>query len=133
MYIYTLLDVHSRWAYAKAFEKLSNLNSLKFMKEALGSAPFRFSCLQSDRGPEFSKLFTKKVKLLHRHTRIRKPNDNGHLERFNRTIQNELISTLALNVRTVNRQLPEYLNYYNTKRLHLGLKLKTPAEVLQSY
>jgi transposase InsO family protein len=133
MYIYTLLDVHSRWAYAKAFEKLSNLNTLKFMKEALGLAPLKFSCLQSDRGPEFSKLFTKKIKIIHRHTRIRKPNDNGHLERFNRTLQDELVSSLPINVRAINKQLPEYLNYYNTRRLHMGLNFKTPAEVLQSY
>ena len=133
MYIYTLLDVHSRWAYAKAFDKLSNPNSIKFVREARGLAPFKFLCIQSDHGSEFSKRFSKLIKLTHRHARIRKPNDNGHLERFNRTIQDELVSHLTTNVRIINKQLPEYLNYYNTRRLHLGLNLKTPAEVLQRY
>ena len=133
MYIYTLLDVHSRWAYARAFEKLSNPNSIRFVREATGLAPFKFLCIQSDHGSEFSKRFSKLVKLTHRHTRIRTPNDNGHLERFNRTIQDELISRLQNNVKIINKQLPEYLNYYNTKRLHLGLNFKTPAEMLQSY
>jgi transposase InsO family protein len=133
IYIYTLLDVCSRWAYALAFEKLSNLNTVKFVRLAEQKAPFNFNCLQSDHGPEFSKLFTKKIKILHRHSRIRKPNDNAHLERFNRTLQDEYVHGVTLNTRSINKGLPDYLKYYNHQRLHLGLNLKTPSEVLQSY
>lgn len=133
MYIYTLLDVYSRWAYAMAFERLSNSNALKFVRLAKEKAPFNFNCLQSDNGPEFSKQFSRRVKILHRHSRIRTPNDNAHLERFNRTLQDECVSKLVLNTKAVNKELSDYLNYYNTQRLHLGLNLKTPSEVLQSY
>lgn len=133
LYVYTLLDVFSRWAHAQAVERIGTHASLSFVKEACICAPFDFHCLQSDHGPEFSKKFTQWVSIQHRHSRVRRPNDNAHLERFNRTIQTEFLNKLPLDVRTINKNLPEYLSFYNTKRLHLGLDLKTPSQVLRSY
>jgi len=130
IYIYTLLDVYSRWAYAWASNKISSGNTLKFVQRAESKTNFDFSCLQSDHGPEFSFYFTKMVKTKHRHSRVRKPNDNAHLERFNRTIQNEFLKYLPADVKKINQQLPKYLKYYNEQRLHLGLGLKTPAQML---
>jgi transposase InsO family protein len=131
MYIYTLLDVRSRWAYAWASERANNIQSLKFLKQAKLKAPFSFRCLQSDNGSEFSQCFSEKAKVSHRHSRVRRPNDNGHLERFNRTIQDECLKTLPVDTKTINKHLPGYLEYYNKQRLHLGLELKTPLEIIQ--
>lgn len=133
IYVYTLLDVHSRWAFAYASGKMSCGKSLKFIKNAQREFPFRFNCLQSDHGSEFSQNFSERIKINHRHSRVRQPNDNGHLERFNRTIQEEFLKKLPTDVGTINKQLPEYLNYYNNERLHLGINLKTPNQVLRSY
>lgn len=130
IYIYTMLDVYSRWAYAWASRKISSGNTVKFVKHAEEKTRFDFTCLQSDHGPEFSKYFTSRIKTRHRHSRVRKPNDNAHLERFNRTIQNEFLKYLPKDVKVINRQMPKYLNYYNNQRLHLGLGLKTPAQIL---
>jgi transposase InsO family protein len=131
MYIYTLLDVHSRWAYAWATDRANNIQSLKFLKQAKIKAPFSFKCLQSDNGSEFSQCFSEKAKISHRHSRVRRPNDNGHLERFNRTIQDECLKALPTDTKAINKHLPEYLKYYNEQRLHLGLELKTPLEIIQ--
>lgn len=131
MYVYTLLDVASRWAYARAYARANNRSSLDFLKRAQGVATFPFTCLQSDHGSEFSQNFTERVKLTHRHSRVRRPNDNAHLERFNRTIQTELLDRLPRNPWIINRQLPAYLRYYNQERLHLGINLKTPSQILQ--
>lgn len=57
-YIYTLIDVHSRWAYAMASDKLSASKSLEFVRSAREVAPFRFNCIQSDNGAEYSNFFT---------------------------------------------------------------------------
>lgn len=133
IYVYTLLDVFSRWAYAHAVARISTKASLKFIEQACNSSPFDFHCLQTDHGPEFSKIFTQRVTIQHRHSRVRRPNDNAHLERFNRTIQEEFLNKLPINVKVINKHLPDYLHYYNTKRLHLGLHLKTPSQVLPSY
>jgi len=131
IYVYTLLDVHSRWAYARAEGKMSAGTTVNFVRSAAKRSPFKFNCLQSDHGPEFSNHFTERVRIKHRHSRIRKPNDNGHLERFNRTIQHELLRNITTDVKVINRKLPKYLKYYINERLRLGLNLKTPAEILE--
>jgi len=128
IYIYTLLDVHSRWAYAEASEKISAVRSVQFVKNAQHRAPFIFRHLQSDHGSEFSRKFTERVRINHRHSRVRQPNDNAHLERFNRTIQTELIRKLPTACGHIRKKLPGYLKYYNEERLHLGLDLITPLE-----
>lgn len=133
LYVYTLLDVYSRWAFAFASDKINAVRSVRFVKKALKEFPFEFNCLQSDHGSEFSSHFTERIKITHRHSRVRKPNDNAHLERFNRTIQQELLCRLPKDVNYINRALPDYLNYYNTERLHLGIGLKTPLQVMRSY
>lgn len=133
IYVYTLLDVFSRWAFAWASEKLSTHKSLYFVRHAIQTSPFDFICLQSDNGPEFSQNFTERIKIIHRHSRVRRPNDNAHLERFNRTIQHEFLNKFPVDVKIINKHLPEYLKYYNEERLHLGINLKTPVQVLRSY
>lgn len=132
IYVYTLIDVYSRWTYAWAVDRISARRSVEFVQRAQALAPFEFHCLQSDHGSEFSQHFTKRVKVLHRHSRVRRPNDNAHLERFNRTLQDELLRELPVKVRLYNRKLPGYLSYYNTERLHLGIQLKTPLHMIQN-
>jgi transposase InsO family protein len=133
VYIYTLLDVHSRWAYAEASERINTHRTLDFVRRARRKAPFSVQCFQTDHGSEFSQNFTERVRVVHRHTRVRKPNDNAHVERFNRTIQEECLSKLPFSVEIINKNLPSYLKYYNEKRLHLGLNLKTPLQSLKCF
>ena len=134
LYVYTMLDVCSRYAHAVATERINTHKSLRFVRTA--SLPFSISTLQSDHGPEFSKWFTTMVAvdgMAHRHSRVRRPNDNAHLERFNRTIQEECLSRVPRNLKSWKKEIPEYLRYYNGERPHMGLQFKTPLEVMQSY
>lgn len=134
LYVYTMLDVCSRFAYAEPALKINTHRSLKFVRSA--PMPFSVQTLQSDHGPEFSKWFTKMVAvdgIAHRHSRVRRPNDNAHLERFNRTLQEECLSRIPRSLSSYRKEIPEYLHYYNTERPHMGLHFKTPAEVMQSY
>lgn len=131
IYLYTLIDVYSRWAYVWSSARITSWMSVRFLQMAQQAAPFTFQCVQSDNGSEFSRHFTERIHIRHRHSRVRKPNDNAHLERFNRTIQQELLPQVAvLEVRKINRCLPRYLRYYNEERLHLGIHLKTPSQML---
>ena len=134
LYVYTLLDVCSRFAHALPVERISTHRSLTFVRTA--ALPFDVRTLQSDHGPEFSKWFTTMLGvdgIAHRHSRVRKPNDNAHLERFNRTIQDECLNRVPRSLRSWRREIPEYLRYYNEQRPHMGLSMKTPAEVMRSY
>ena len=133
LYVFTLLDVHSRWAYARGYARANTRTAVEFLRRAQRIAPFAFTHLQSDHGPEFSMSFTERSGLPHRHSRVRRPNDNAHLERFNRTIQEECLNKLPRDIVAINRSLPEYLKYYNTKRYHFGINLKTPSQMIPSY
>ena len=130
IYIYVLIDVYSRWVYCKAYEKINGANSLRFVREAQRHASFKFKMLQSDHGPEFGDWFVEQVKKDHRYTRIGKPNDNAHIEKFNRTLQEECVDRISKNVFALNKALKIYLQHYNYTRLHLGIKLKTPMQLL---
>lgn len=132
IYVYTLLDVYSRWAYARAYDKANTAMTLRFIQKAQKVASFQFCMLQSDHGSEFSGWFTDRVKAIHRHSRVRRPNDNAHLERFNRTIQEECLDRVPKKVKNLNKALEKYIPYYNEKRLHFGLKLQTPLQALTS-
>lgn len=134
--IYSLIDVCSRWAHALPIKKISSRTSIKFVSSAQDMAPFKFQTIQSDHGGEFSKWFTKIVNhqgILHRHSRVRRPTDNGHIERFNRTIQEECLARLNRNLKSWQKGIPEYLYYYNSERPHMGLNFKTPIQVVRSY
>jgi transposase InsO family protein len=93
--------------------------------------------IQADNGPEFSRYFEQVLRSHHmplRHTRLGRPNDNAHIERFNRTIQEECLgSRLTYKVTTthIRKKLHNYLEFYNFQRVHLGIQMQTPASMLQ--
>jgi transposase InsO family protein len=130
LYVFVLIDVFSRWVYAKAYLKMNGRQTIKFVNEAQKKAVFHFEMLQSDHGPEFSQWFTSRIQKHHRYTRIGKPNDNAHIERVNRTIQEECLDHLPNDVEKINCELKKYLQYYNHERLHLSLNLKTPSQFI---
>jgi len=133
IYVYTLIDVYSRWCFAWATDRIGTMQSAKFLKMAQGVAEFKFNCIQSDNGPEFSQHFSERIKTLHRHSRVRQPNDNSYLERFNRTLQEECLDNFKTNVKIFNQEIPVYLNYYNGERLHMGINFQTPNQLLKRF
>lgn len=136
LYVYTMLDVFSRWSFAMPIERISTRHSWNFIQSALYNMPFKVRLIQSDHGAEFSKWFTKTLKanaISHRHSRVRKPTDNAHVERFNRTIQEECLNRIPKTLKSYRKAIPEYLHYYNYERPHMGLEMKTPNQVMQSY
>ena len=130
IYVFVLIDVYSRWVYAKCYPKMNSKICLNFVREAQKLASFKFEMLQSDHGPEFGRWFVTMIKKSHRYTRIGKPNDNAHIERLNRTLQEECIDKVNTDVRSINCALKKYLRYYNYERLHMGIFLKTPSQLL---
>ena len=78
-----------------------------------------------------------KTTITHWHTYPRTPKMNAHAERFNRTIQEEFVQfhqeLLFSNLPLFNKKLNDYISWYNTKRPHFALGLKTPKQVLAEY
>lgn len=128
-YVYTALDVYSRYGFAMVSEKATTRMSIRFFRKVQKNFPIR--TVQTDNGPEFGLFFSDAVRRFgaaHRHIHPRSPNENGHLERFNRTLQEE---TLALGLGLSSSGISEFTEYYNKKRLHMGIKFKTPREMLK--
>ena len=130
MYTFVLIDVYSRWVYAKSYQRMNAATTLRFVREAERHAAFRFRMLQSDHGPEFGKWFVSQIQKGHRYTRIGKPNDNAHIERVNRTLQEECLDGELRTPRAYNRALKKYLVHYNERRLHLGIGLRAPIQLI---
>lgn len=130
-YIYAVIDIFSRLGYAMYTKHVSQTQSTTVIHQASHYFGFPFSVVQSDNGPEFKEGFQfllKREAIALRHSRIRRPNDNAHIERFIRTIQDECFRGKYPNEHTAQKQLLEYLDYYNEKRLHLSLGLQTPRQ-----
>lgn len=121
------------FATMRCFQALSSQHDIKFI-EAL-----------TDNGPEFGrKESTKKVdhpfeRLLmemdikHRYIRPYRPQTNGKIERFWRTIETDLLEgTYFESLDNLKDELLQYLYYYNHERPHQGLNGKTPNLVNQN-
>jgi transposase InsO family protein len=130
-YIYAVIDLYSRYAGAWYSPKIGQKISLKVVREAQKRFGFKFKTVQTDNGPEFKdgfaiELARRYIKV--RHSRVRRPNDNAHVERFVRTLQEEALDGRIPSERGLQRRLDTYLDYYNNLRLHFGLQLQTPTE-----
>lgn len=136
LYVYTVIDLYSRWAYAEVTTKISGAHSAGFVLRAQKCAPFIMSMIQTDNGGEFQKMFRFRIYkhgLTHRYSRVRQSNDQAHIERFNRTIQEECLDRTSHTLQEFRKAIKVYLPYYNNERIHMGINYKTPQEVLRSY
>lgn len=136
IYVYTIIDLFSRWAYAEIVEKIGAEASARFVRRAQRAAPFRFEMVQTDHGSEFSTRFTHRLSaraIRHRHSRVRQKDDQAHIERFNRTVQEECLDRVVHSVASFKKALPEYLRWYNGERSHMGINYQTPLEMVPSY
>jgi putative transposase len=130
-YLFTAIDLRSRFAFAYAYSSNSSLSGSDFLEKLTTVAPFPVSRIQTDNGSEFQKHFAQachKKGLVHFFNYPKHPQSNGHLERFNRTIQEQFAywHTDELdNLPVFNRPLMEYLLWYNIEKPHRALG-KTP-------
>lgn len=135
-YIYTVIDLYTRMAYARVYKDLKPINSLNTILEAEQYFNFKFKVVQSDNGLEFSKYFSDRLKtrgIKIRHTRLGRPNDNAHIERFNRTMQEECTGNYYLEsepLKKLDDKILTYIDFYNYNRVHLGISYRTPNQML---
>ena len=132
---YALIDVCSRWGYAEPVLRVNSRATARFLRTVKTIAPFPFKTIQTDHGSEFSKWFTKIAVhdgMSHRQTRVRTPTDNGHVERFIRSLQDECLHKIPRNFRIWKKEIPEWIRYYNTERPHMGINFKTPIQIIKA-
>ncbi len=139
---YTAIDVVSKWRYLRAYNKQTQLNTLDFLRRLIDRAKTKginISMVQTDNGHEFQAevvSYLKSLGISHQYTWIHTPDQNGVVERSHRTDDDEfyqLTDTQDMTLEELNIALEEYLEYYNTKRLHFSLNFATPEEYLVSH
>ena len=132
VYATSVIDVYSRMAYVYLHDSMQQIESVKAVLKARAYMGFHYETIQSDNGPEFGKKFQDEIirrNMKYRHIRVRRPNDNAHIERFNRTLREECLGNYISDKETFTEtiaRLSSWLDYYNRDRLHLGLECATP-------
>jgi transposase InsO family protein len=137
MYYYTVIDLYTRMTHVTLLSRLGAGLAARAVLEAQATLGFRFSIVQSDNGPEYSRFYEDTLArsgIQVRHSRLHRPNDNAHIERFNRTLQTECIGYYWRASVPLTRQresLSRYIDFYNNERIHLGIQMRTPSQMLQ--
>jgi transposase InsO family protein len=139
-YIITVEDIYSRFSFAWATPSHASKAAEEFFLLWQQVFPFTTTFVLTDNGSEFKKHFTARLlelQITHYHTYPRTPKMNAHVERFNRTIQEEFVDyhrSLLLEPEHFNEKLMEWLIFYNTKRVHHAFKnTLTPVQYLLQY
>ena len=140
-YVITFEDIHTRFSFAWATTSHASLAAKEFFALCVKVFPFSLNFLYvlTDNGSEFKKHFSDQLKelhLVHYHTYPKTPKMNAHVERFNRTIQEEFVDYhdyLLKNPDEFNRKLVDYLIFYNTERVHHAFQNKlSPLQFMMS-
>jgi transposase InsO family protein len=135
-YIVTAVDIHSRYSFAYCYKKHDSASTKDFIKKLETVAPFKIKSIQTDNGSEFCLYFRdylKEQNIIHYWNYPGKPYRQGHIEKYNRTIQEEFVDqneVLLDDTNIFNQKLSDWLIWYNTKRFHWGLNLETPVDYL---
>jgi len=135
LFLISVIDGYSR--YIVHHELRMNMQEFDIeitIQRALEKYPLARPRLITDNGSQFiSKDFAqyiKQVGLQHIRTSIAYPQSNGKIERYHRTIHQECLMTTSLIDLDARKQIAEYIDYYNTKRLHSSLFYLTPDDFM---
>lgn len=135
-YVITAVDTKTRYTFAWSYQRPNSANARDFFQKLELVFPYRIRHVQTDNGSEFQRYFKgylQAQKTIHFWNYPRRPYRNGHIEKYNRTIQEEFIdqnASLLEDPQHFNQKLTNWLIWYNTKRPHWGLNLKSPVDYL---
>ena len=138
-FIMTAIDVESDFAFAYGYKNLSSSTGRNFLQKLREVAPFEITHIQTDNGLEFEKYFREYLEeenIIHFHNYPRCPKMNAYIERFNRTIQEQYVNWNLMSLRddidTFNKNLMDWLLWYDMKRPHESLGMVSPLKYIVS-
>jgi len=135
-YVVTAIDIESRYSFAFCYNRHNSLCARDFIKKLEKVFPYKIKAIQTDNGSEFHKYFMEylqKRKITHYWNYKGQPYKNGHIEKFNRTIQEEFIDQneyLFEDISKFNDKMLKWIFWYNTERYHWSLNLTSPVDYL---
>lgn len=147
-YIYTAIDRVAKVAFIMPGKRKNKETGAKFLKAVTAFFPYRINYLLTDNGFEFSYKAlpkwrkTKKLhpfdricherRIRHRTIKFKHPWTNGMVERFNRTLKDQVLKKyLFCSIFEMNGKLIEFTNRYNMEKRLKSLNYKTPTQYLK--
>lgn len=138
LFLYAIADIYSRYKQGVILPLLDQSLAIEAAKLCVPQFPFRSDFIQTDNGLEFQERFDRFVReelhLEHHYIHKSNPNENAIIERSFRTDEEEFFffrMRKPVDEIDLNAQYQEYLRYFNTERLHLGIGIVTPARKAQ--
>ena len=149
LYLVGVIDSCTRLAWVEITSDIKAISimfsAMRCFKQFSDNYNIKFAEALTDNGPEFGPRHSKnkehhpferlliEMGIKHRYIRPYRPQTNGKIERFWRTIEDDLLqSTYFESIEQLQEELLQYLYYYNHERPHQGLNGKTPNFVNQN-
>jgi IS30 family transposase len=143
LYILGIIDSYSRVCWLEVIDSIKAMNVAFVANSILLRMKQRydieFTEIMSDNGSEFSSKnnpehpFEKLLcfyNIKHRYTKPFTPRTNGKIERFWKTIEDELLSGEQFNtIDELKHYITGYAVYYNEHRMHQGINNKYPVNL----
>lgn len=150
VYLQSVIDCFSRYAWARLYPNKLPVTAVQILNNDV--LPFfekhkvKIKTILSDNGREFCgredrhpyELFLQLEDIEHRTTKVRRPQSNGFVERFHRTLLDEHLRIMGRkkfyeSIDEMQKDLDDYLKQYNQERPHQGRNMKgrTPYQVFK--
>ena len=147
LYMLCVLDDYSRVTWAEVIEDITALTTMfaalrcmRMIKEKFG---IQFEEIIADNGPEFGPAVSQNKRnhpfermlmetgIKRRYIQPYRPQTNGKVERFWRTLKEDLIEETDFDsLEELEDELLQYLAYYNWERPHQGISGKKPIDMI---
>lgn len=148
LFLLAIIDDATRIVWVEIIPNIKSLTAMFATMRILNyfqqAHNIRFKELLSDNGSEFGGKNLKnpeehpfermliEMNVKHRYTRPYRPQTNGKIERFWKTIESDLLEDMVFDsVEHLQDELEQYLYYYNHERPHQGINGSSPVKFLQ--
>lgn len=148
LYVVAVVDDYTRLAWAELIDRIDSLtvmfSVMRCFMELKKLYGIQFEEVITDNGKEFGGVNLKhkekhpfermliEMEVKHRYTQFYRPQTNGKIERFWRTMEEDLIiDTDFDSEEELKEELLKYVFYYNEHRPHQGIEGKKPIEMIK--
>ena len=149
-YVFVAIDRATRWVFIAVKKSRTAAAARSFLNALAKAAPFKIRTVLTDNGTEFTdRLFGARAKdpsaehefdrlcqalgIEHRLTRVRRPQTNGMVERFNGRIEQILHTHRFNSAHDLHSTLHRYVWLYNEHLPQKALAQRTPLQALKQW
>ena len=149
LYLVAVIDDCTRLAWVEVIPNIKALTvmfaTMRILSYFQQTHNIKFKEILSDNGSEFGGKNLKKplehpfermlieMDVKHRYTRPYRPQTNGKIERFWKTVESELLEDMVFDsIEHLQDELSQYVYYYNNVRPHQGINANSPVKKLEN-